>query len=236
MGHLHFHTRRREDCPARWLFNHQIFLLIDKVKKSVVRVTDEILKAIKRFLFRPFVAAYMVLWVAILGEFTIPPCAPSTNMFYEHFHLLGYPIPHCQAMIISINTACIVGMATTSFLFLKRAQAIFSEHPSAHWYWIVFYIAAMCTGIAQIFGITAEHIPGTGYCTMYKVKLYSTITYCIPGVFDTGVFIAISYKIAYQAHQSDFDPDKNWASRLFTSKTLPILSKAILQGGQQFYL
>lgn len=134
-------------------------------------------------------------------------------------------------MITCISVACIFTMATTSYLFLKRAQAVYSGNRLAHWGFALAYACSNLSNIMLLFGITAEHIQGTGYCTTYKVQLYASIAYFVPGFFDTVVFFAISYKIAYQAHTGG-----NWATRLFNGEMLPLLSKAILQGGQWYYL
>lgn len=70
---------------------------------------------------------------------------------------------------------------------------------------------------------------------MYQGQKYVAITSFMPAVFDTLVFFAISYRIAFQRHQVP-GSGSSWASFWFSSRTLPILSKAILQGGQQYYL
>lgn len=88
----------------------------------------------------------------------------------------------------------------------------------------------------MILGMSAEHIPGTEYCGTSKVELYAMITYFMPGFFDTVVFLATSYKIAYQDYQYRSDKGGNPITRFFSSKTLPRLSRAVLQGGQQYYL
>lgn len=55
----------------------------------------------------------------------------------------------------------------------------------------------------------------------------------MPPIFDTLVFGFISYRLATR-HANDSD-HSHWQT-FFTGKSLPQLSKAMLQGGQQYYL
>lgn len=139
--------------------------------------------------------------------------------------------------MVAINTLCFFLMTTTSFLFLRRAQAVYTGNRLAYWIFALLFACSSTSHIVMILGMSAEHISGTKYCGTSRVELYAMITYFMPGFFDTVVFLAISYKIAYQDHQHRSDEDGNLRiTRLFSSKALPRMSRALLQGGQQYYL
>lgn len=84
-----------------------------------------------------------------------------------------------------------------------------------------------------IYGAQLGHIPGTGYCMYIEVHLYMSAAGLMLAIFDTVVFVAISYKIAVL--HSDPSNGVIWDT-LISGRALPRLSRAILQGGQQYYL
>jgi hypothetical protein len=82
-------------------------------------------------------------------------------------------------------------------------------------------------------GVHAVHIPGTKYCIDSQPEHYVIAGGIFPVIFDTFVFLAISYKIA--SSHSTLDA-KVSCKTVVSGKALPRLSRAILQGGQQYYL
>lgn len=135
------------------------------------------------------------------------------------------PVANCQEMMVATNTVCFFLMTTTSFLFLRRAQAVYTGHRLAFWIFALLFACSSTSHIVMILGMAAEHIPGTKYCGTSKVELYAMITYFMPGFFDTVVFLAISYKIAYQNYQYRSDENGNLRiARLFSSRSLPVTS------------
>lgn len=73
----------------------------------------------------------------------------------------------------------------------------------------------------------------TGYCIDSGVKKFVIGAGFMPPIFDTLVFGFISYRLATR-HANDRD-HSHWRT-FFSGKALPRLSKAMLQGGQQYYL
>lgn len=126
-------------------------------------------------------------------------------------------------------------MGTTSFLFLRRVQAVYHDNRMVQYAFILVW--AVTSGIIVMLfpGIDAMHIPGTGYCIVYKAQHYVPITNFMPAVFDSLVFFAISYKIAFQQNQ-ELGSELSWTRSWFSTGSLPIVTRAFLQGGQQYYL
>jgi hypothetical protein len=88
-------------------------------------------------------------------------------------------------------------------------------------------------GVTVPLGVRAANIPGTKYCIDSEPRRYVIAGGFIPVVFDTFVLLAISYKIG--TSHSTQDLRVSW-STLVSGRALPRLSRAILQGGQQYYL
>lgn len=136
-------------------------------------------------------------------------------------------------MQVAMGILCLLAMACTSFLFLRRLQAVYAESRVVQWIFCFLWFAITANSITVVFGIHAERIKGTGYCVVYEIKGYVAVNELLPAIFDTLVFFAIAYKLV--SSRSAFDPNADW-STFITGKALPSLSRALLRGGQQYYL
>ncbi|KAF9449867.1 hypothetical protein P691DRAFT_702467 [Macrolepiota fuliginosa MF-IS2] len=164
-------------------------------------------------LTRIFVATYVALWVAVFTR----------------------PVPDCHGITIVMDILCILTMATTSFLFLRRVQAVYASNRTVYWTFALLWAGSSVAAVLLVPGAESEHLQGTGYCLVYLVRSYVAIASFMPAVFDTLVFFAISYKLAFQ-NPRNLESNQSRVTWLFSGKTLPMLSRAILRGGQQYYL
>ncbi|KAF9441136.1 hypothetical protein P691DRAFT_637392, partial [Macrolepiota fuliginosa MF-IS2] len=146
-----------------------------------------------------------------------------------------HPIADCHAAQIAVEMFCLPSMACASFLFLRRLEAVYADSRTriVQWVFRILWFVTSANIITGVVGVKMKHIEGTSYCVMYKVKGYVVLNQLLPVVFDTLVFLAISYKII--SSRSALDPKINWRT-IVTGKTLPRLSRALLQGGQQYYI
>jgi hypothetical protein len=83
-----------------------------------------------------------------------------------------------------------------------------------------------------VFAAKSTHVPGTKYCVYDVINESLVATGVIFSSFDTFVFLAISYEIS--SSHSDAKGIR-WQT-LISGEALPRVSRAILQGGQQYYL
>ncbi|KAF9442417.1 hypothetical protein P691DRAFT_765241 [Macrolepiota fuliginosa MF-IS2] len=145
-----------------------------------------------------------------------------------------HSIANCHAAQIAVEMFCLPSMACASFLFLRRLEAVYAESRTriVQWVFRILWFAISVNTITAVVGVRAEHIEGTSYCVIYKVKGYAAVNQFLPAVFDTLVFLAISYKII--SSRSALDSKINWRT-IVTGKALPRLSRALLHGGQQYY-
>lgn len=142
------------------------------------------------------------------------------------------PVDNCGSLQAAIDALCLLSLFMTSFLFLRRVQAVYAGNRFVWWGFGVLWFCTSILNVTLFPGIHSHHIAGTHHCVIYAVESYvSTISFMVI-VFDTLVFFAIFYKIA---SQSFILADSGW-SKFFPGKALPALSRAILQGGQRYYL
>jgi hypothetical protein len=97
----------------------------------------------------------------------------------------------------------------------------------------VLWLGANGLMTTSIYGAQFGHIPGTGYCTYLAVHQYVSAAGFTLVFFDTAVFVATSYKMAISHIGSSIGI--SWDT-IISGRALPRLSRAVLQGGQQYFL
>lgn len=112
---------------------------------------------------------------------------------------IDHSLTDCNAVMISINVFCLLTMSVTSFLFLRRVQAVYAGNHFVWWIFGFLWFGIIAADVMLFLGTHSRHIPGTYYCMLYGVKQYVSATSFIPAAFDTLVFFAISYKIAFRS-------------------------------------
>jgi hypothetical protein len=109
-------------------------------------------------------------------------------------------------------------------------------YPNNNWVKRFFSVLWFINGgieVTVVLGVRAFHARDTLHCLDAQPDPYVIAGGLAPVVFDTLVFLAISYKMV--ATHSTLDAKVSWRT-LISGKALPRLSRAILQGGQQYYL
>lgn len=143
------------------------------------------------------------------------------------------PLDNCNPMFIAIGCCSIFSILSSSFLFLRRVQAVWAGNQWVISISTVLWVLDWGSEVVVPTGVRAAHIPNTRYCIDSRLKPYVLLGGIFPVVFDTFVFLAISYKIIIM--HSTLDVRISW-NTLVSGKALPRLSRAILKGGQQYYL
>ncbi|KAF9452892.1 hypothetical protein P691DRAFT_720652 [Macrolepiota fuliginosa MF-IS2] len=123
------------------------------------------------------------------------------------------PIQNLYALSVVGGCLSALSVSCSGFLFLRRVHAVYANSQVIQWTFSAFWV---------IFAGSTATVP------------FGTVpTALVSLLYDSCVFLAISYKIASQ-HGSP-DERVGWAT-LVSGKALPRLSRAVLQGGQQYYL
>lgn len=167
------------------------------------------------------------------------------------------PLPDCQAITIGVACSSMVATGTSSFLFLLRVQAVYSHSKLVKYAFCVLWLVQIGVSVLLPLGVSdfltlnpfipiweklsdfaltqasAGPLYDTGYCINTGVKKFVIAAAFMPPFFDTLVFGFISYHLVTKhVNRSDHF---HWRT-FFSGKALPRLSKALLQGGQQYYL
>ncbi|KAK7056359.1 hypothetical protein VNI00_002913 [Paramarasmius palmivorus] len=144
------------------------------------------------------------------------------------------PGPDCVKLEFAITSFWVVSMAMSSFLFLRRTLAVFADSKIVRVFFCFLWVANIGMSVTAPLGSRASALGNTRYCINGGIKHYVGAAVVMPLVFDSLVFLAISYKIL-TTHTGQ---DDNWSWRTVVSprKTLPRLSRALFRGGQQYYL
>ena len=148
--------------------------------------------------------------------------------------------PNCAALFLATGISWVFGSAGTALLFFFRIRALYRESLVVvgvfAFLWLSVIAGALTLPISN--GTKAAHVlPGELYCvSLATFPAYAGSAIIIPAVYDTLVFFAVSYRLYPTQEASDYTTWKQRIGLFFTGKGLPRLSKALLQGGQQYYL
>ncbi|KAF9439844.1 hypothetical protein P691DRAFT_740266 [Macrolepiota fuliginosa MF-IS2] len=147
------------------------------------------------------------------------------------------PTSNPNTLTIVSSVLCVLAVGCSSFLFLQRVRAVYAGNRQAQWFFSIFWFIYATSEIVKIIGVKPSLIPGTHYFSDAGYQPYVAVGVFVGLLYDTCVFLAISYKIILTHNMSDRHPGLRGLVHRFTSgKALPGLSHAVLQGGQQYYL
>ena len=143
------------------------------------------------------------------------------------------PEAHCSAQELGVAICWMVSTASSSFLFLRRAHAVFYQRRLFRYFYSCLYVANIGISFVVPIGSRAGPLGQTGWCINTKVAPYVTAAVFSRLVFDSCIFLGISYELA--TTQASPDAPVTWRT-IVIGKASPRLAQAVLRGGQQYYL
>ncbi|KAF8160223.1 hypothetical protein K438DRAFT_1860027 [Mycena galopus ATCC 62051] len=143
---------------------------------------------------------------------------------------LTYPVGACRALDLGLQSLYPVAIPSTSLLFFFRVRAVYDGARTITIIFGLMWITELATCIIVPFATGGVNIEPTRYCIVSEVPSYSGAVGMVPAVFDTAVFIAISYKLVGNAYI-----ETERVRAFFTGAYLPSLSKSLLVDGQVYY-
>ncbi|KAF9241313.1 hypothetical protein BU15DRAFT_73440 [Melanogaster broomeanus] len=148
--------------------------------------------------------------------------------------MLTGPITHCGVVALNICMFWVIASAANSYLFLKRVHAVFLKDRIVCHFFTFLWFAGFGTSFLPLIGPLHDNyeIADTKHCTGTGAADYQSAAFIVPGLFDTLVFLAVTYKILVSHRTST---PRTWMA-FWRGEALPRLSRAILQGGQQYYM
>ena len=97
----------------------------------------------------------------------------------------------------------------------------------------VLWVITLGCAMTAPFGLVAAHIEPTENCIEAAVKGYTSFGFIAAAVYDTIVFVSISYKLVVSSFAD------NWTGRLksfFRGQYMGHISRVLLKSGQLYYL
>ncbi|KAF8180715.1 hypothetical protein K438DRAFT_1725414 [Mycena galopus ATCC 62051] len=148
---------------------------------------------------------------------------------------LTYPVGICHAFNLALGVIYTVAIPSTSLLFFFRVRAIYGCTRAATVVFGLLWIAVLATSTIGPIATRGVNIGPTRYCITGEVVDYAGAIGLAPGMFDTAVVLAISYKLIRNAHV-EHPSWKQKARAFFTGAYLPSFSRSLIVDGQIYYL
>lgn len=126
-----------------------------------------------------------------------------------------------------------ISSASSSFLFLRRVQAVFCQRKVLQHFYSFLYVVNVGISCVVAIGTRAGPVGQTGWCINTEIAPYVTAAFLSRLLFDSCVFVGISYELA--TVQSLSGVAVTW-STIITGRAKSRIIQAILRGGQQYYL
>lgn len=162
------------------------------------------------------------------------------------------PLEDCAFFFQLVGAFGIIADTCTSFLFFLRVQAVcLKSSCTTGFFTTLFLVKLALSVVANVYLrsgqryqnlasaprlnylVCLDHVPGTHYCDDSTTK-YVTMASVATFVYDTLIFLAISYHI-----MADAAIEQSWKPRLLSivkGKGLFGLSRSLMQQGQIYYL
>lgn len=127
-----------------------------------------------------------------------------------------------------------MAISSSSFLFLRRVQAVFQDSKPFVYFFSALWVVNVGISFLVPIGSHSGPLSATGYCINIGIKPYVAASAFVPLAFDSLVFLAVSWKII--TLHSLAEQETTWGAVFFSGRTLPHFVKAVFRGGQQYYL
>lgn len=142
---------------------------------------------------------------------------------------------NCFALITIAGSWCPLAFPCSAFLFLLRLRAVYNRDRVIVSIFSVLWLGLLASSIFVPLGIQAAHIGPTKYCTIISVKKSALLGHLTPLIYDTLVFVAISWRLCRIACTRPPGPQESLKVVLF-GHYLPAFTRSILLDGQIYYL
>ena len=149
----------------------------------------------------------------------------------------------CAKIYIGVGISWVLASTSTAMLFFLRVRALYWDNFAVKGFFTLLWLSVVGGAVTVPVALSASgrrlvhYVPGESYCLdTGTYPGYAGLSMIMPAIYDTLVFLAISYRLF-----PSYTINRNvaWIERIklfFTGHDLPGLSKALLQGGQQYYL
>ncbi|KAK0195639.1 hypothetical protein F5146DRAFT_1026446 [Armillaria mellea] len=141
-------------------------------------------------------------------------------------------IPNCNAMYIGLGICNVLSQTFTSLLFFFRVTAVWHGNRYVFFVFTILWFGVIAGTTTVPVGIRGARI-GTTHCIVVRVPESTQLSIIMPLIFDSCTFFAVTYRILLH---SCIEETARGRLRAFFGKGIPIVSRNLLLGGQQYYL
>ena len=142
---------------------------------------------------------------------------------------------NCSALLTIANSWCPLAFPCSALLFLLRLRAVYNRDRVIVAIFSVLWLGLLASSVFVAIGMKAAPIGPTKYCTIRFAEKSAELGYLTPLIYDTLVFVAISWRLCRIACARPPSPQKSLKMVLF-GHYLPAFTKSILLDGQLYYL
>ncbi|KAJ6493077.1 hypothetical protein C8R45DRAFT_988872, partial [Mycena sanguinolenta] len=143
------------------------------------------------------------------------------------------PVQNCSALALAYDIFVVLSQTTTAMLFFLRVTAVWHPNKVVFVVFSILWIGVLGAGISIPVGVRAAHVGPTLQCIDTIVPAYTVIIAIMPLIYDTAIFLAITYRIL--AHTIVADSLIARLRVFFGGVGLSTVSQALLRSGQHFY-
>ncbi|KAJ6528460.1 hypothetical protein B0H19DRAFT_1194482 [Mycena capillaripes] len=148
---------------------------------------------------------------------------------------LTYPVGDCRAFHLGIALLFPIAIPLTSLLFFFRVRAVYCCARTVTIVFGLMWLAVLGTSLIIPIATRGVNIGLTPYCSLGDLAPYAETIGLNPGLFDTAVFLAISYRLVGNTHV-EYRSWRQKARAFFTGAYLPSFSKSLFIEGQLYYM
>jgi hypothetical protein len=143
------------------------------------------------------------------------------------------PVANCHILMYAIGGCFVLALPSTSALFFFRVKAVYCDNKVITAFFGFLLIALFGLSFLIPLAPVVSHIGTTQRCMTTQVKRYGFAPAVLNFLFDTLVFIAISFRIASPSIKGG--TLRAFVKSFLRGEGLPKYSKSLLQDGQIYY-
>ncbi|KAJ7120368.1 hypothetical protein C8R44DRAFT_545991, partial [Mycena epipterygia] len=153
-----------------------------------------------------------------------------------YYYLPAYPLKDCSAAYVAFNSFYTVSLSATAFLFWFRVRAIYGGGRLITVIFGILWLAVVATSITSLFAGSVISFADPPQCIIMGVKSYARSSGIVITLYDTIVFLSISFRLVSTFRQTQPQTRKEKLMAWFSGANMPAFSKALLLDGQIYYM
>jgi hypothetical protein len=133
---------------------------------------------------------------------------------------------------------CPLSIGATGLLFFLRLRAIYNRDRLVVAVFFILWLGLLASAILLPVGFKGGAIENTPYCTYVSVSRVAFYSRLGPLVFDTLVFVAISWRLSRIGNldKTGLRAGKKTITKMVLGTDLPTFTRGLLIDGQIYYL